>query len=830
MLLHYLKIAWRNIRQHKLYTAINVLGLAMGICACIVIYLIARYDLSFDTFHPDAGRIYRIVGDARDHDGGTRFLNSPIDDMAGVEHDVPGFEAQAIFYTFGERITVPAASGKQAEDFDGRLENSYSARTILTVPSFFSIFPHEWLVGSPAVLDAPDRVVLAESSARRYFGKGPLAKMIGRTVIYADSLPVTVGGIVKDWNKLSDLGYTDFISLQTAPTTWLRSQIPTADWASLRPHRSQAFVKLAPGVDPATVNAALAKFIRDRRVVFGAGPEPPHFYLQPLSALHYTPDFRPSDSGDDFRKAFLPMLYALMGVAVFILGLAVINFINLSTAQSLQRMKEVGIRKVMGSSRKALVVQFLVETLLLTAAAVALSLFLVRPVLGLFREYIPTGVEFRPWEAGNMMFVLVITLVTTMLAGFYPARLLSGYLPVMSLKGAVDRTGTGGAGLRKALIVFQFTISLVFIIGSLVISRQTRFMRDADKGFNSDAILTVHDWRVGKGQMRMYADEVRKLAGVENAIVEGNAPMGFAHSGGNFVYEGGGTGSGTGKDTALKNIDVTIQGGDMAFIPFYRMQLVAGRNMGLGDSLREVVINEAYSRALGFDQPREAVGKLVYNNKIAYTVVGVVVDFHQDSYHETIKPLVIMRDGRLEQEVAVKLATKGRQAGDVKLLLAEMEGIWKKLFPNTGFQYGFMNESIAGLYEQETHTAWLMGVAMSITILISCMGLFGLALFTAGRRAKEIGIRKVLGATVASITLLLSRDFLVLVVLAIVIASPVAWYFADQWLEDYAFRAPMNVWVIIEAGLAAIGIALLTVSVQALRSALANPVDSLRAE
>jgi putative ABC transport system permease protein len=846
MLHHYLKIAWRNIRQHKLYTAINVLGLAMGICACIVIYLIARYDLSFDTFHPDAGRIYRIVGDAKDRDGGTLFLNSPIDEMAGVEHDVPGFEAQTIFHTFGERITIPATGGKQAADFDGRLEDSYSARTILTAPSFFSIFPHEWLAGSPAVLDAPDRVVLAESSARRYFGKGPLAQMIGRTVIYADSLPVTVAGIVKDWNKLSDLGYTDFISLQTAPTTWLRSQIPTADWVSLRPHRSQAFVKLAPGVDPATVNAALAKYMRDHHVVFGGGQgsaqEYPHYYLQPLRAIHYTPDFRPTDSGDDFRKAYLPMLYALMGVAVFILALAVINFINLSTAQSLQRMKEVGIRKVMGSSRKGLIVQFLAETLLLTVAAVALSLFLVRPVLSLFREYIPAGVEFRPWEAGNLMFVLLITLVTTMLAGFYPARLLSGYLPVLSLKGALDRTGTGGAGLRKALIVFQFTISLVFIIGSLVIARQTRFMRDADKGFSSDAILTVTNWRAGKGQMRMYAEEVKKLAGVENAIVEGNAPMGFAHSGGNFVYRGAGAGTGTGagartrtgagagKDTALKDMGVTIQGGDMAFIPFYGMRLVAGRNMGQGDSLREVVINEAYSRALGFDQPGEAVGKLVYNNKNAYMVAGVVADFHQDSYHETIKPLVIERNTRLEQQVAVKLATKGQQGSDAKLLVGEMEGIWKKLFPKEDFEYDFMNESISRLYEQETHTAWLMEVAMSVTILISCMGLFGLALFTAGRRAKEIGIRKVLGATVANITLLLSRDFLVLVGLAIVIALPVAWYFADQWLEDYAFRAPMNVWVIVEAGLAAIGIALVTVSVQALQAALANPVNSLRSE
>lgn len=826
MLLHYLKIAWRNIRQHKLYTTTNVLGLAMGICACIVIYLIARYDLSFDTFHPDADRIYRIVGDAKDHDGGTQFLNSPIGEMAGIEHDMPGFEAQAIFYPFGERITVPAGKGKQAVDFDGRLEGSYSARTILTGPSFFSIFPHVWLVGSPAVLDAPNRVVLTEFSARRYFGTGPLEKMIGQTVIYADSLPVMVAGIVRDWNKLSDLGYTDFISLQTAPATWLRNQIPTTDWASLNPHRSQVFVKLTRGTDPATVNIVLAKYIREHNITWGH--KPPNYYLQPLSAVHYTPDFRPGDSGDNFRKAYLPMLYALMGIAVFILALAVINFINLSTAQSMQRMKEVGIRKIMGSSRNGLTLQFLAETLLLTGAAVVLSLLLVRPVLALFREYIPAGVEFQPWEAGNLLFVLLITLVTTLLAGFYPARLLSSYLPVLSLKGTLDRAGTGGARLRKALIVFQFTISLLFIIGSLVIARQTRFMRDADKGFNSDAILTVTNWRAEEGQMRMYAEQVKKLAGVENVIVEGNAPMGFAHSGGNFVYKG--DGKGTGKAAELKDMGVTIQGGDISFIPFYGMRLVAGRNMGQADNLQEVVINEAYSRALGFDQPEKAVGKLVYNNKIAYTVVGVVSDFHQDSYHETIKPLVIQNDEQLKQQVAVKLATKGKQTGEVKLLLAEMEAQWKKLFPKQDFNYDFMNESISRLYEQETHTAWLMGVAMSITILISCMGLFGLALFTAGRRAKEIGIRKVLGATVTAITLLLSKDFLILVVLALLIASPLAWYFANQWLQNYAYRAPMSIWVIIEAGLAAIGIALLAVSFQALRAAVANPVKSLRSE
>jgi putative ABC transport system permease protein len=474
----------------------------------------------------------------------------------------------------------------------------------------------------------------------------------------------------------------------------------------------------------------------------------------------------------------------------------------------------------MGSSRKGLILQFLAETLLLTGAAVLLSLLLVRPVLASFSQYIPQGVAFHLWDGGTLSFLLAITLVTTLVAGYYPARILSSYLPVLSLKGSPDRAGTGGATLRKALIVFQFAISLVFIIGSLVIARQIRYMRDSDKGFQSDAILTANNWQARDRQMRLFAESIRRITGVRAAIVESNPPMGFAHAGASFVYKG--------KD--LKNTDVMIQGADASFIPFYGMRLVAGRNMGQGDSLREVVINEAYCRTLGFEQPGEAVGQLLYQKNIAYTVVGVVADFHQDSFHETIKPLVIRHGPQLEQGVAIKLAMKGRHADDAKAVIADMEKQWQRLFPRTPFQYSFLDISISWLYDQESHTEWLMQIAMAITIFISCMGLFGLALFTAGRRAKEIGIRKVLGASAVNITLLLSRDFLVLVLLAICIAAPVGWYLAGQWLQDFAYRAPMNGWVIAEAGLAAIVVAAVTVSWQAIRAAVANPVESLRSE
>jgi hypothetical protein len=370
------------------------------------------------------------------------------------------------------------------------------------------------------------------------------------------------------------------------------------------------------------------------------------------------------------------------------------------------------------------------------------------------------------------------------------------------------------------LIVFQFSISLIFIIGSFVIGRQIRYMRDADKGFQTDAILSTGYWRSQKGKIALFAESVRRLAGVQDVIVQNNPPMGRGHNGGSFVY----------KNKEVITTSVLLQCAEAGFIPFYGMRMVAGRNMGQGDSLREVVINETYCRQLGFSDPGEAVGQLLYQNDIAYTVVGVVADFHQDSFRETIKPLVILHKPQLEQDVAIKLATRGRHASDVNAVLAGIETRWKRIFPKVPFQISFLDESITWLYDQETHTEWLMQVAMGITIFISCLGLFGLALFTAARRVKEIGIRKVLGASAVNITLLLSRDFLALVLLAICIAAPVGWYFAGKWLQDFAYRVQLSGWVIAEAGLAAIGVAVVTVSWQAIRAAVADPVKSLRTE
>lgn len=822
MLKNHFKIAWRNITRHKIYTAINVIGLALGICACLVIYLITSYEFSFDRDHPDGDRIYRIVGEARFPDGNTVFLNSLIKEVAGFETQIPGFESKAAFYDLIADISIPDGNNAPKLFADSRIEGSWTTSTIITGPSYFDVFKYQWLAGAPASMNEPFKVVLSKKRANKYFGDIPAGKMLGRTVIYNDSLRVTVAGIVNDWPGNTDFGYTDFLSIATATHSFLRGRIPGEDWSSLSPHQSMAFVKLEKGTTAATVNQRFRKYIKEHTM-----PEGPklNMWLQPLTDIHFSKDFHRADDGDDFRKPYLPTLYMLMGVAVFILVIAVMNFINLSTAQSIQRFREVGIRKVLGSRRKQIIFQFLTETLVLTIFSVLISVLLVRPVLHAFKDYVPPGVHFDPSRSKTLLFLLIITVITTLTAGFYPARLLSSYLPVLSLKGVALHKGTERIGLRKALIVFQFTVSLIFIIAALVIGKQISFMKNADKGFSTDAIITINKWRDNEGKLKIFAQNIEKIKGIDRVQMQGNAPMGFAKITTTFTYKG---------SKGEINMEPVIETGNEQYIPFYKMRIIAGRNMLHSDSLKELVVNETLTRALGCKKPEDAVGQQLYakgpDGEKPYPIVGVVADFYQGSFHDAIDAAVIGNMPQLQHSVAIKLSTAEKDTKAVKAVLAGMEQEWKKVFPKDAFHYDFLNESVAWLYGQEENTAWLINVAMGITIFISCMGLFGLGMFTAQKRTKEIGIRKVLGASVADIAVMLNRDFVILVLIAFIIATPVSWYLMHQWLQDFAYRTTMSWWIFALGGLLTILIALLTVSFQAIKAAVANPVESLRTE
>ncbi|HEX4849649.1 MAG TPA: ABC transporter permease, partial [Puia sp.] len=513
--------AWRNVSRNKVYATINILGLSLGICACIVIFLITQFELSFDQFELDNNRIYRIAGEFQDKSGQKFFVNNVFADIAGIQHQITGFETTGAFHSYGGSITIPDGSN-QPKKIENRIESSYGPTAIFTWPSYFNIFQHEWILGNPQSLDQPFKVVLTEGRARKYFGNISMDQMIGKTVIYDDSLQVSVSGIVKDWTKNSDFNFTDFISVSSATHSFLKSNIPTEDWSSLRPHNGSAFVKLNKNVTPEQINKKLSQFIKTH-VKDNAGTLT--LFLQPLSSIHFTDEYRRGDDGDDFRKPHMPTLYVLMGIAIFVLIIAAVNFVNLSTALSIQRVKEIGVRKVMGGSKRNITIQFLVETFILAFFAVLLSVMLVDPMLGLFKDFIPPGLVFHPLTLPTLTFLAFITVITTLLAGFYPARVLSSFLPALSLKGNAFQKGVDKINIRKALIVFQFTMSLIFIIAVIAMSKQMNYMTKGEKGFNADAVITINKWN-DNGRLRLLAESIKHIPGVSNTLLQATAPMG----------------------------------------------------------------------------------------------------------------------------------------------------------------------------------------------------------------------------------------------------------------------------------------------------------------
>lgn len=804
MIKNYLKVAWRNINRNSIYTTINVLGLAMGICACISIYVITSYELSFDTFHPDKQRIYRVMGDATESTGEILHLaRLPMGFAPAVRQTIPGVEAIAAVTFYNVKSAVYGDHGKLIPFTD-------NSGTVIIDPQFFDIFKYNWLAGNSASLKTPFTVVLTEKKAHQYFGDIPLDDIMGKEIVYDDSLSVKVSGIVQDWSQKSDIAYTDFISSGTLQSSFLKKSFNTDSWGE-GDMSAWAFVKLSGGVQPAQINQQMAAIVKNH-----ADPKTKLSpWLEPLSNIHFNANVIESP----IRTAHLPTLYLLMGIALFILLLAVINFINLSTAQSIRRTKEVGVRKVLGSNRSNLIFQFLTETFVLTFLAVLLAVVMVQPVLTAFHSFIPNGIEFHPLDLSTILFLAILTIVTSLLAGFYPARVLSSYLPVVSLKGSGAYKGSDKWVLRKALIVFQFTVSLVFIIGTIVIARQFNYIRGKDLGFSTDAVVTVETPRGDSlSKARVAAEKIKQLSGVSKVALAWATP-GDA-KGMRIKF----------RPSDAKDIGVGQVDGNEDLIPLYHIKLLAGRNLAHSDSVNEFVINEKLSRLMGCKTPSEAIGKTIYWFNKPYPVVGVVSDFHSSSLHASIIPVCIINRVEREGTLVIKLAAKDKQPGSIKPALAQIEKVWKSFYPAGVFDYKFYDDALARAYQQDEHAATLMNVAMGVTIFISCIGLFGLVLFMTEKKAKEISIRKILGASSTNIAAMLSKDFIQLVIIALLIASPVAWFVMDKWLHGFAYHTNISLWVFTLAGIGAISIALITVGFQSIKAALANPVKSLRSE
>jgi hypothetical protein len=803
-----LRLAGRNLRRNPTYSIVTIAGLSLGICACICIYVIVHFEFSYDSFHPDGKRIYRVIGNLTWPSGEKeRYMVLPPAVLRYGQTSLTGAEAVAgvICNPVG---TVEASAEALAKAGKGRGNRMTADGSVIAEGAYFDIFSYDWLAGDRhSALDRPFTVVLTLARAKQYFGPASPQEYLGKQVIYDDSLALTVSGIVKDWDQNTDLPFTDFLSYPTIASSFLAANYSMDEWS--RPNMTaRIWVKLVKEGRPGTVDAELAELMHTH-----AGPNVPlALSLQPLSEMHF--DSRIIEN--PIRTAHRPTLYGLIVIALAILGLAIVNFVNLSTAYSLHRTKEVGVRKVLGSSRAGLVLQFLSESLLLILLAAAIAVVCVNPVLGVFRAYLPPGVHLQllSWSAAG--FLLALVLVTGLLAGLYPARVASAYSPLLRL-GSPGERGL----LRRGLIVLQFTVSLVFITGSLIMARQLRFVQNKDLGFTANAIVQI-SFPHGDSLSRVKTMEelLRTVPGVSDVTRQWVAPM-TDNSKRMFL------------SFALNDVQevaVTQVDGDEHYIPLYGIRLLAGRNLFAADSVTEVVINESLALKMGYEHPGQALGKMLYWGYRSYPVVGVVADFHTRSLHDVITPVCIINRADREFNLAVRLDSKGQGAGMVKATLGRMDRVWRKIYPAGTWNYRFYDETLALLYEKDLRTETLVDVALGLSIFISCIGLFGLTLFTVQKRGKEISIRKVLGASVANVLVLLCREVVGLVGIALLVAAPVAWWLMNGWLRGFAYHILIGAGTFVLAGLAAMGIALITVSTQAVRAATANPVQQLRAE
>jgi hypothetical protein len=829
MLKSYWLVAIRKMLRYRFHSLVNILGLTIGITSCLIIFLLTRFELSYDGFHPNKDRIYRVVGRNVTIDRLTPaqfgYLPTPL--PVNLHRELTGVRHVAAFYNFPASVNIPQTGKKGAgappgNEFD-QPEAGVASPIIITDSQYFGTFQYRWLAGNAvSSLTAPGSVVLSENEMTRYFGNITPDQAIGRTVIYADSLFTTVRGIVKDWSGNTDLNFKDFISLSTVPGTFLRGSIHSMEWAGWGMN-AQAFVELVPGNTPQRVERQLPALL-SRYWPHHPG-DTATLVLQPLGDVHFNADYRDAYS----RKVHLPTLIGLMAIAGFILLLAAINFINLSTAQSLLRTKEIGIRKVLGSSRKDIAIQFLGETFLVTGFAVLLSIVFVPAVIPLMHEYLPPGVRLD-LSGLNLGFMALMTLVTALLAGWYPARMISRLLPVLSLKGQTAATVAPNRYLHRALIVFQFAISVGFVICTVIVARQLHYMLNADLGFSSDAVLTIRPLNAKLRSDREPAlhsialvNQLRALPEIAEVTRHMETPMGWGHGATSLVYKG---------PNGDRKVIASLEMADPQFLGVFGLRLAAGRNLYPSDTIRELLINETAARGLGFPHSQDAIGHIAVTgiDDLGGPIVGVIKDFHSSSLRDAITPFFVSSDRESQTTVSIRLAPAVRNPEMLHGVLGKIAGIWRGIYPNQRFKYAFLDNSIAALYSRERRLSGLLQLAMGIAIAISCMGLLALATLAAEQRSKEMSIRRVLGASIGSVFALLTRNFLWPVALAFVIAAPVAWYFMHHWLEGFVYRTTAPWWIFVICGVAAVAIALLTVGYQAMRTATANPAERLRAE
>ncbi|RRA99791.1 ABC transporter permease [Larkinella rosea] len=810
MIPNHLKISLRHLWRNRLFTALNILGLAIGISACWAIYRIVSYEFSFDKQQPNRERIYRVVSHFKSDGNEGKNAGVPTPMADAIREEVPGLEKVVpVWDHWKESVLIPGGKTGSNRFVEPK-------KLIATSEQYFEMVPYRWLAGRMATaLDGPNKVVLTQSRAENYFPGVPAAQVLGKTILYDDTVAVRVSGVVADLDFPSSFDAQEFF-----PVRFTKNSNP--NWGGVSSN-TKLYIQLVPNAAPANVlkqiNAISAKAGAENMKKY-------HFrrwhQFIPLPQVHFSTEY-----GENMRKANQNVLYGLIGIAVFLLLLACINYINLTTAQMPQRAKEVGIRKTLGSSRWHLIRQFLGETLVITVLAVTLSYLLSRWAMATFQELIPEGMDQYTEYGKIAVFLLVLIMGVTGFSGLYPGWLVTRVQAVSMMRGQVTtEVGKGGLTLRKSLIVFQFVVAQLFIVGTMLVGRQLHYLLNKDLGFNREAVLTfdvpwkLQDKPAYKDRQFTMQQELTKQPGI-SAVALGNAPMNSSFNSNSYQYKTK-KGGIIEKSMFMKYIDTTL-------LSLYRIPLLAGRNLAASDTVREYVINETALHEFGMSSPQEAIGKYIQQlDGHPIPIVGVVKDFHIGSFYQKIEPVLLMTRKNRLTTFNVKLSTSN--PAQWQAAIQQMEQSWKQFYPTEPFEYKFYDSTLEEIYTRERNMSRIINLATAVAVVISCLGLFGLSTLIAFQRIKEVGVRKVLGATVVSIVGLLTRDFLKLVLVAILIASPIAYYFTNKWLQEFAYKVDIEWWVFAAGAVMAIAIAFVTVSFQSIKAALTNPVKSLRSE
>jgi len=821
MIKNYFKTAWRNLWKNKTFSFINIAGLAIGMAACLLILQYVSFKLSFDQFNKNAADLCRVYND--------RYQNGKLVQHGTITYSAIGKAMQADY--------PEVINHTRVEPFGPQIiitnEKKIGDQEVLGVDnSFLTMFTYPLIVGDVnSALKDPYTLILSQRSAEKIFDAkdGNFSELVGRTVLMGtDSVPYKVTGVCKNVPENSHLQFDILAAYSTLYAANNANPYKAADY-DFTTSDFWHYIQLKHGTDYKKLEAKFPAFSQRHFQGNKVSGSDEKFFLQPLSKAHLYSDFE-YEIG---RTGSATTVWGLLIIAALIILIAWVNYINLATARSMERAKEVGVRKVAGATRQQLIKQFLSESFFINVIALTLAITTVTLVQRGFNNLIKYDLSlsylFQKGLSGYSITIALMGLIITgiLVSGFYPAFVLSSFKPILVLKGKYT-TSTKGIILRKALVVGQFAITVALIIGSFVVYQQIRFVNSQDLGMNISQMLIIRSPELTNwdstfiSRENALTEELKKIPHLEGAAASWNLPGGE-----------------TGRSFNVRRIDqdstvhytMRHMGIGIGYIGLYKIKILAGRDYTYSDfnpnfgKLHNIILNESAIKLLGYKSPQDAIGKTIIRWKNKWDIVGVINDYHQKSLRYPVEPTMLFPAYANWGPISVKV-----QPRDLPSTIASIKKEYDTFFPGNLFDYSFLDDRFNAQYANDRLFGKVFAIFSGFAIFIACLGLLGLSLFATTQRTKEIGVRKVLGASITNIVSLLSKDFIKLVVIAFVIASPVAWFIMNNWLRDFAYRITISWWIIFGAGLLAVVIALFTISFQAIRAAIANPVKSLRTE